>query len=55
MTSSKFANQLMAISDKKNCEFVGSVRFRSRKDAMENFTELLKNLACQNTLDFSWQ
>ena len=22
---------------------------------MENFTELLKNLACQNTLDFSWQ
>ena len=55
MTSSKFASQLMAISDKKNCDFVGSVRFRSRKDAMENFTELLKNLACQNTLDFSWQ
>ena len=45
----------MTISNKRNCDFVGLVRFRSRKDAMENFTELLKNLACLNTLDFSCQ
>jgi len=45
--------QLMTISDKRNCDFVGLVRFRSRKGEMENFRVVNKTISDGGiTVDF---